>query len=93
MKRTDEMRSKNLAKNAVENEGVFAFAILNEIGDLLIEIATGVVQRPCYVPIVTPFVIPSTNKTRKRKPISNFSIRLSNKLHGRSTEREQVKDL
>lgn len=58
MKRTDEMRSKNLAKNAVENEGVFAFDILNEIGDLLIEIATGVVQRPCYVPIVTPFVIP-----------------------------------
>lgn len=47
-----------LAQSAVKNEGVFAFDLLSEIGDLIIESVIRVVQRPSYVPIVTPFVIP-----------------------------------
>lgn len=48
----------NLAKSAVENEGVFALDILSEIGDLVVEIPTRVVQRSCYVPVAAPLVVP-----------------------------------
>lgn len=42
----------------MKNKSIFAFDILDKIGDLISESATGIVQRPSYMPITTPFIIP-----------------------------------
>ena len=43
----------------MENKGIFPFNLLNKIRDPVSECITRVVQRPCYMPIITPLIIPS----------------------------------
>lgn len=42
----------------MENEGVFSFHVLQEIGDLLREGMASVVKRTCYVGIVASLLVP-----------------------------------
>jgi len=43
----------------VENKGIFPFNLLNKIRDPICERIARVVQRPCYMSIITPLIIPS----------------------------------
>ena len=43
----------------MENKGIFPFNLLNKIRDPVSECITRVVQRPCYMPIITPLIVPS----------------------------------
>jgi len=49
---------KNLAKSAVEDEGIFAFDLLNEIRDFIQESVAGKVKGTSYMAIVGPLIIP-----------------------------------
>ena len=42
----------------MEDEGVLAFDVLNQIGDLIGESVARVVQRTRYVPVVAPLLVP-----------------------------------
>lgn len=53
-----EENAIDLAKGAMKDEGIFPLDLLNEIWDLIGKGATGVVQRPSYMPIVTPLIVP-----------------------------------
>lgn len=43
----------------MENKGIFPFNLLNKIRDPICERIARVVQRPCYMSIITPLIIPS----------------------------------